>query len=164
MHIRKLDNNRAGGNINPKSNTPHPPIVVWCTYVTKITLSVHLGHKAQNLCHNFDNCSCWTRWYSSLQLGGLSVIVKVYGNNIFQGFFKDNNLASKLSLNWHLEFMGFHTSFLTPWFPFLPTFPQLLCPCNGFLQGILSFYTFTSFIPTPILVSLVAYWHASYVT
>jgi hypothetical protein len=85
-------------------------------------------------------CPCWTKWYSSLQLWGLAVIVKVYGNNIFQGVFKENNLGSKLSLNWHMEFMGFQASFLTPWFPFLPTFPQLLCPYNGFLQNTLSFY------------------------
>jgi hypothetical protein len=30
----------VGENINPKSNTPPPPIVVCWAYVTKITLSV----------------------------------------------------------------------------------------------------------------------------
>ncbi len=42
-----------------------------------------------------------------LQPKGLSAIAKVYGNNIFEGFLKENKLGSKPSLDWCLEFLGF---------------------------------------------------------
>jgi hypothetical protein len=76
-------------------------------------------HKAWGLCHNFGNCPCLIKWFSSLELGGLSAITKVYGYGLFQGFLKENNLGSGLNLDWHLEFMGFQTSFFTHQFPFL---------------------------------------------
>jgi hypothetical protein len=63
-----------------------------------------------------------------LQPKGLSAIAKVYGSNIFQGFLKENNLGSKLSLDWCLKFLGSQASFLTYQLPFLPTLPQLLYP------------------------------------
>jgi hypothetical protein len=38
------------------------------------------------------------------EFGGLLAIAKVYGSSIFQGFMNANNLGSKLSLDYYLEF------------------------------------------------------------
>jgi hypothetical protein len=48
-----------------------------------------------------------------LQPEGLLAITKVYGNNIFQGFLKENNLGSKSNIDWCFEFLGFQVNFLT---------------------------------------------------
>jgi hypothetical protein len=80
---------------------------------------------------------------------------------------KENNFGSKLNLDRCLEFLGFQASFLTCWFPFLPTLPQLLYPnklAMVFYKACWGSTTFISFIPTPILVSLVAYWHVLHMT
>jgi hypothetical protein len=73
---------------------------------------------------------------TALQPNGLSTIAKVYGNNIFQGFLKKKNFGSKLNFHRGFQFSRFQANFLTCKFPFLPTFAQLLCPSNGFLQCI----------------------------
>jgi len=83
-----------------------------------------------------------------LQPKGLSAIAKVYGSNIFQGFLKENNLGSKLSLDQ---------------FPYIlipiPAYPSSISlsqqTCNGFLQGTLNFY-YTHFLHPNINISIIS--------
>jgi hypothetical protein len=81
VHIRKLDNNKVGENINPKSNTPHK-IVVRRMYVKKITLSVPLGNIYQSLIFNF-------KWRKEQRVSNLrEKIHQSYSFSIVEIFFK----------------------------------------------------------------------------